>query len=142
MCTYLCSMKCIMHDIMFSLNDNILIIRMLWVTTPWCYTTLHCYLSRMKPLCWHIGFSAQSQWCHGRDGRHLESFCEILMNFVLSKQLHDAYEFFVMHMSYEMVLTMQLLHLICRKGRVQPPTRKGGWYLFQRTSDEIQDSLQ
>ena len=26
----------------------------------------------------------------------------------------------------EMVLTMQLVHFICRKGRVQPPTRKGG----------------
>ena len=41
-----------------------------------------------------------------------------------------------MHMSYEMVLTMQLRHLNCRKGRVQLPTRKGGWDLFQRTSDD------
>ena len=39
-------------------------------------------------------------------------------------------------MFYEMVLTMQLVHLTCRKGPVQPPTRKGGWDLFQRTSDE------
>jgi len=41
-----------------------------------------------------------------------------------------------MHMSYEMVLTMQLRHLTCRKGRVQLPTRKGGWDLFRRTSDD------
>ena len=41
-----------------------------------------------------------------------------------------------MHMSYEMVLTMQLRNLTCRKGRVQLPTRKGGWDLFRRTSDD------
>ena len=67
---------------------------------------------------------------------HPESFREIWMNVVLAKQLHDAYEFVVMHLSYEMVLTMQLVHLNCRKGRVQPPTRKGGRDLFQRTSDD------
>ena len=39
-----------------------------------------------------------------------------------------------MHMFYEMVLTMQLVHLTCRKGLVQPPTRR--MRLFQRTSDD------
>ena len=34
--------------------------------------------------------SVQSQCCPGRDGRHLESFREIWVNFVLAKQLHDA----------------------------------------------------
>ena len=29
-----------------------------------------------------------------------------------------------MHMFYEIVLTMQLVHLNCRKGHEQPPTRK------------------
>ena len=33
----------------------ILLICMWWVSISWCYTTLHCYSSRMKPLCWHIG---------------------------------------------------------------------------------------
>ena len=42
------------------------------------------------------------------------------MNVVLDKQ------FVVMHMIYEIVLTMQLVHLNCRKGLVQPPTRKEG----------------
>ena len=37
---------------------------------------------------------------------------------------------------YEIVLTMQLVHLICRKGPVQPPTRKEGWDLFWRISDD------
>ena len=37
------------------INDSILLICMWWVSSFWCYTTLHCYLSRMKPLCWHIG---------------------------------------------------------------------------------------
>ena len=54
----------------------------------------------------------------------------------MAKQLHDAYEFFVMDMSYEMVLTMQQVHLNCRKGSVQPPTRKEGLDLFRRTSDD------
>ena len=67
------------------INDSILLICMLWVSSPWCYTTLHCYLSRMKPRCWHIGLSAQSQWCHGRDGRNLEIFHEIWVNVVLDK---------------------------------------------------------
>ena len=31
---------------------------------------------------------------------------------------------------------MQLVHLNCRKGHVQPPTRKEGWDLFWRTSDD------
>ena len=37
------------------INDSILLICMWWVSSSWCYTTLHCYLSRMKPLWWHIG---------------------------------------------------------------------------------------
>ena len=41
-----------------------------------------------------------------------------------------------MHMIYEMVLTMQLVHLTCREGLVQPPTRKGGWDLFWIISDD------
>ena len=40
-----------------------------------------------------------------------------------------------MHMFYEIVLTMQLVHLNCRKGPVQPTIRKQGWDLFRRTSD-------
>ena len=39
-------------------------------------------------------------------------------------------------MSYEMVLTMQLVHLTCRKGHLQPPTRKEGQDLFWRKSDD------
>ena len=34
-----------------------------------------------------------------------------------------------------MFLTIQLVHLTCRKDNVQSPTRKEGWDLFQRTSD-------
>ena len=41
-----------------------------------------------------------------------------------------------MNMPYEMFLTMQLVHLTCKKDRVQSPTRKEGWDLFQRTSDD------
>ena len=41
-----------------------------------------------------------------------------------------------MHMFYEIVLTMKLVHLNCRKGPEQPPTRKQGWDLFRRTSDD------
>ena len=39
-------------------------------------------------------------------------------------------------MPYEMFLIMQLVYVTCMKGRVQLPTRKGGWDLFQRTSDD------
>ena len=39
-------------------------------------------------------------------------------------------------MFYEIVLTMQLVHFNCRKIPVQPPTRKEGWDLFWRTSDD------
>ena len=59
------------------------------------------------------------------------------MNVVLAKQLHDAEEFVVMYMFYEMVLTMLLVHLNCRKGHVQLLTRKEGRDLFRRTSDDI-----
>ena len=48
----------------------------------------------------------------------------------------DAKEFFVMNISYEIFLTLQLVHLTCRKDRVQSPTRKEGWDLFRRTSDD------
>ena len=41
-----------------------------------------------------------------------------------------------MNMPYEMFLTIQLMHLTCRKYRVQSPTRKEGQDLFQRTSDD------
>ena len=112
---------------------------MLWVSIPWFYTTLHCYLSKMKPLCWHIGISAQSQWCYGRYGRNLESFC-VWMNVVLAKIVAwlylYAYEFSIMNMPYEMCLTIQLVHLTCSKDRIQSPTRKEGWDLFRRTSDD------
>ena len=40
-----------------------------------------------------------------------------------------------MNMPYEMFLTIQLMHLTCRKDRVQSPTRKEGWDLLWRTSD-------
>ena len=33
------------------INDSILLICMIWVSIQWFYTTLHLYLSRMKPLC-------------------------------------------------------------------------------------------
>ena len=42
-----------------------------------------------------------------------------------------------MNMPYKMFLTIQLMHLTCRKDRVQSPTRKEGWDLFQTTSDDI-----
>ena len=41
-----------------------------------------------------------------------------------------------MNMSYEMFLTIQLMHLTCRKNHVKSPTRKEGQDLFRRTSDE------
>ena len=41
-----------------------------------------------------------------------------------------------MNIPYEMFLTIQLMHLTCRKGHVQLPTRKEGRDLFQRTSDD------
>ena len=37
-------------------------------------------------------------------------------------------------MPYEMFLTIQLVHLMHRKDRVQSPTRKEGPDLFQKTS--------
>ena len=47
-----------------------------------------------------------------------------------------AQEFAIMNMPYEMFLTIQLMHLTCGKDRVQFPTRKEGWDLFQRTSED------
>ena len=41
-----------------------------------------------------------------------------------------------MNMHYEMFLIIQLVHLTCRKDRVQSPTTKEGLELFQRTSDD------
>ena len=41
-----------------------------------------------------------------------------------------------MSMPYEMFLTIQLVHLTCRKDYVQSPIRKQGWDLFQRISDD------
>ena len=41
-----------------------------------------------------------------------------------------------MHMFHEIVLTMQLVHLNCSKGPVQPPTRKEGKDFFLRPSDD------
>ena len=41
-----------------------------------------------------------------------------------------------MNMPYEMSLTIQLMHLTCRKYCVQSPTRKEGCDIFQRTSDD------
>ena len=39
-----------------------------------------------------------------------------------------------MNMPYEMFLTIQLMHLTCRKDCVQSPTRKEGRDLFQVTT--------
>ena len=41
-----------------------------------------------------------------------------------------------MNMHYEMFLIIQLVHLTCRKDRVQSPTRKEGRDLFQTISDD------
>ena len=41
-----------------------------------------------------------------------------------------------MNIPYEMFLTIQLIHLTCRKDRVKSPTSKEGWDLFRRTSDD------
>ena len=49
----------------------------------------------------------------------------------------DANEFFIMNIPYEMFLTIQLMHLTCRKNHVQSPTRKEGRDLFRITSDDI-----
>ena len=40
-----------------------------------------------------------------------------------------------MNIPYEMFLTIQLMHLTCRKDHVQSPKIKEGRDLFQRTSD-------
>ena len=51
------------------------------------------------------------------------------MNVVLAKivaRLYlDAKEFFIMNIPYEMFLTIQLMHLTCRKDHVQSPTKEG-----------------
>ena len=51
----LCICLYLVDDRLFSLMTSILLICMWGVSSPWYYTTLHCHLSRMKPLCWHIG---------------------------------------------------------------------------------------
>ena len=43
----------------FCINDCILLICMWWVSSSWCYTTLHCYLSNL--LADILDHSAQSQ---------------------------------------------------------------------------------
>ena len=74
--------------------------------------------------------SVQSRCCPSRDGRHLESFRKIWVNVVLAKIVAllylDAKYFLIINITYEMYLTVQLMHLNCRKDRVQSPTRKEG----------------
>ena len=41
-----------------------------------------------------------------------------------------------MNMHYEMFLTIQLIYLTSRKDHIQSPTRKEGWDLFRRTSND------
>ena len=41
-----------------------------------------------------------------------------------------------MNMHYEMFLIIQMVNLTCRKYHVQSSTRKKGWDLFQRKSDD------
>ena len=41
-----------------------------------------------------------------------------------------------MNMPYEMFLTLPLMHLTYMKDHVQLTTRKEGWDLFRRTSDD------
>ena len=41
-----------------------------------------------------------------------------------------------MNIPHEMFLTIQLMHLTCRKDRIQSPTRKEGRDLFRRTSHD------
>ena len=61
---------------------------------------------------------------------NVSSVYGIWMNVVLAKIVPllylYAYEFFIMNMSYEIFLTMQLMYLTCRKDHVQSPTRKEG----------------
>ena len=51
-CLYLVN---VLFMIEFLHNNSVLLICMWWVSSSWCYTNLPCNLSRMKPLCWHIG---------------------------------------------------------------------------------------
>ena len=113
---------------------------MCWVSGSWCYTTLHCFLSRMKPLCWHIGLAHNLNVVLVEMECIYKSFCEIWINVVLAKIVAWSYiyakEFLIMNIPYEMFLTIQLMHLTCRKYCVQSPTSKEGWDLFRRTSDD------
>ena len=43
----LCMLEC------FTFMNSLLLICIWWVSGLWCCTTFHCYLSRMKLLCWH-----------------------------------------------------------------------------------------
>ena len=86
----------------------------------------------------------------------LESFHEIWMNIVLAKIVAwsyiYAYEFAIMNIPYEMFLTIQLMHLTCRKDCVQSPRRKSDdssrntprwriiWRYFQRKK-EVSDTM-
>ena len=62
------------------------------------------------------------------------------MNVMLNKLVAWSYiyaqEFAIMNMSYEMFLTIKLMHLTYRKYCAQSPTSKEGWDLFRRKSDD------
>ena len=112
---------------------------MWWVCSSWCYTNIHCYLSIMKPLFWHIGLVHSLNDILVEMEGISKSFHEIWMNVVLAKIVAwsyiYAYEFSIMNMRYEMFLTIQM-HFTCRKDHVQSPTRKEGRDLLQRTRDD------
>ena len=115
---------------------------MWWVSSSWCYTTLHYYLSRMKPLCWHIGLVHSLNVVLVEMQGIYKSFHVIWMNVVLAKNscmiiYLEEKEFFIMNIPYEMFLTIQLMHFTFRKDHIKSPTSKEGWDLFRRTSDDI-----
>ena len=47
-----------------------------------------------------------------------------------------------MNIPYEMFLTIQLMHLTCRKDRVQSPTRKEGRDLSEEQVMTVRDIIQ
>ena len=47
-----------------------------------------------------------------------------------------------MNITYEIFLAIQLMHLTCRKDRMQSPRRKEGRDLFRRTSDDSSRRIQ
>ena len=48
---------CVMHVWVFAF---ILLNCTWWVRNQWCCTRFHCYLCRLKPICWHIRSSTHS----------------------------------------------------------------------------------